>query len=132
MILAATSTPFRIHGLSAKADKLEEQFEKAMTPEYEIDANGEYKKDENGELIERPKTTWGYDSWEAEIFAATQEEVDAVKELIAVAKPYDMNDEEIFAIVNEEVAPFFKGQKSAQDVAKVIQSRVSIFISENS
>lgn len=104
-----------------------------MTPEYEKDfSTGEYKKDENGELIEIPKTTWGYDSWTAEIYAATQEEVDAIKELIAAAKPYDMNDEEIFAIVNEEVTPFFKGQKSAQDVAKVIQSRVSIFISENS
>ena len=122
-----------MHGLSANADKLEEQFKEAMTPEYEKDfSTGEYKKDENGELIEIPKTTWGYDSWTAEIYAATQEEVDAVKELINAAKPYDMNDEEIFAIVNEEVQPFFKGQKSAQDVAKVIQSRVSIFISENS
>ncbi len=122
-----------VHGLSAKTDKLEKQFKEAMTPEYEKDfSTGEYKKDENGELIERPKTTWGYDSWEAEIYAATQEEVDAVKELIAAAKPYDMNDEEIFVIVSEEVEPFFKGQKSAEDVAKVIQSRVSIFISENS
>lgn len=122
-----------VHGLSTKADKLEEQFKEAMTPEYEKDfSTGEYKKDENGELIEIPKTTWGYDSWSAEIFAATQEDVDAVKELINAAQPYDMNDEEIFAIVSEEVEPFFKGQKSAQDVTKVIQSRVSIFISENS
>lgn len=121
-----------INGLSAKADKLEEQFKEAMTPEYKKDSKGEYIKDENGELIEIPKSTWTYDSWETEIYAATQEEVDEIKELVNAAKLYDMNDEEILAIVSEEVAPYFKGQKSAQDVAKVIQSRVSIFVSENS
>lgn len=122
-----------VYGLSANAEKLEEQFEEAMTPEYEKDfSTGEFKKDEKGELIEIPKTTWGYDSWEAEIYAATQEEVDAIKELINAAKPYNENDEEIFAIINEEVQAYFKGQKSASDVSKIIQSRVSILVSENS
>jgi len=42
---------------------------------------------------------------------------------------YDINIENIVA---EESAAFFEGQKSAEDVAGVIQSRVQIYINENS
>ena len=62
----------------------------------------------------------------------TQEEIDEVKALIAAAKPAFENDEEIYAIIQEETAAYFNGQKSAKEVADIIQSRVSIFISENS
>lgn len=124
----------RMHSgaMSTRLDELEERFKEDMTPVYEKDENGEYKKDAEGNLIEYPKTTWGYGNWEAEIYAATQEEIDEVKALIAAAKPAFENDEEIYGIIQEETAAFFKGQKSAKEVADIIQSRVSIFISENS
>jgi len=125
----------RMHygGLSTRLDELEERFKEDMTPTYEKDANGEYKKDAEGNLIEYPKTTWSYgNNWEAEIYAATQEEIDEVKALIAAAKPAFENDEEIYGIIQEETAAYFNGQKSAKEVADIIQSRVSIFLSENS
>ena len=34
-------------------------------------------------------------------------------------------------IINEEVASFWAGQKSASDVAGIIQSRVEIYVNEN-
>ena len=37
---------------------------------------------------------------------------------------------EVYGIVTEEVEPFFAGQKSAKEVAKIIQSRVSIYLAE--
>ncbi len=37
---------------------------------------------------------------------------------------------EIMAILSEEIAPFFAGQKSEQEVAKVIQSRIQLMLSE--
>lgn len=40
-------------------------------------------------------------------------------------------DEDIQAIISEEAASFFAGQKTAQEVAKVIQSRVEIYVSES-
>lgn len=40
-------------------------------------------------------------------------------------------DEDIEAIINEEVASFLAGQKSASDVAGIIQSRVEIYVNEN-
>ncbi len=119
-------------GLSSRVDELEAMFKNDMTPEYEKDENGEIVLDENGEPKQYPKTTWGYDNWEVEIYAATQEEVDLIWDMIEIAKPVGMNDETIFQMINEEATPYFEGQKSAADVAKIIQSRVEIYVSENS
>ena len=79
-----------------------------------------------------PKTTWGYDDWEAEIYAATPEQVQAVRDLIDSAVAASNNDETVLSIISEEAQGYFEGQKSAKDVAGVIQSRVQTYISENS
>ena len=102
---------------------LDAQFEEAMEQEY--------YENENGEKVKQPKTTWSYDDWEAEIYAATQEEVDAVKHLIDIVDGVMTNNEEINNIITEEAAAFFEGQKSAKDVADVVQSRVKIYVNEN-
>ncbi|MBO4457135.1 MAG: extracellular solute-binding protein [Butyrivibrio sp.] len=39
-------------------------------------------------------------------------------------------DMEVSNIINEEASAFFAGQKSAEDVAKIIQKRVSVYINE--
>lgn len=104
---------------------LELQFEKDMTPEYYTD--------ENDEKVEQPKTTWSYgDDFEMDIYAAKQEDIDQVKALIASAKKRQNNvDEELINIISEETEPFFKGQKSASDVANVIQNRIQVYVNEN-
>ena len=40
-------------------------------------------------------------------------------------------NQDIINIVNEEAALFFDGQKSARDVAAIIQSRVQLYVDEN-
>ena len=101
---------------------LDARFEEAMKQEY---------YEENGEQVKQAKTTWGYDDWEATIYAATQEEVDAVKALIDSVDGVMGSNDEIRNIISEEAAAFFEGQKSAKDVADVIQSRVKIYVNEN-
>ncbi len=69
-----------------------------------------------------------------EIMAATQEEVDAIKTLIASANKLGTSgsmDTQLSQIITEESEPFFKGQKSAKDVAGVIQNRIQIYVNEN-
>ncbi len=112
-------------GFPIRKATLEKQFEKDMTPEY--------YEDENGEKVEQSKTTWGWDDFEMEIMAATQEEIDAVKALIATAeKTYSNgNDEQLTNIITEESEPFFKGQKTAADTAAIIQNRIQIYVNEN-
>jgi hypothetical protein len=39
---------------------------------------------------------------------------------------------EILSIISEESQGYFEGQKSVSEVADVIQSRVQIYVSENS
>ena len=43
-------------------------------------------------------------------------------------RSYSNND--ILNIINEDVAPFFAGQKTAEDVASIIQNRVQVFVNE--
>jgi len=52
--------------------------------------------------------------------------------LIDIARPLSRESEEIYSIISEEAAPYFAGQKSAGEVAKMIQSRIQIYVSENS
>lgn len=66
-----------------------------------------------------------------EVKAATKEQIDALRQLLATASPQKNSDSEIMNIISEEAAPFFAGQKTAKEAADIIQSRVQIYISEN-
>lgn len=113
------------YGFPVKKSALDKQFEVDMTPTY-------YDNDD-GEKVEQPKTTWGWDDFEMEIYASTQEEVDAVKAIIASAeRTAGSVNEELTNIITEETAPYFKGQKNAQETADIIQSRIQIYVKENS
>ena len=59
------------------------------------------------------------------------EEIEEFRNLIDSTISYDSYDEQILNIIMEEAAPFFQGQKSVDEVAGIIQSKVSIYISEN-
>lgn len=120
-------------GFPTLKSRLNEMAEKAVTPEYVTDQNGEILKDENGEpIISGGTSSISYeDGWSYTYRLTTQEEVDKVLELMNVAKPVSYNgDDEISKIINEEAEAFFKGQKSVDEVASVIQNRVNIYVSE--
>ena len=119
-------------GFSSRKEQLEEMFKEACEPEYQKDENGEIRMDEESNPMQNPKTSWGYDNWNVDIYAATQEEIDGIRHLIEIARPLSGESEEICSIIGEEAAPYFAGQKSAEEVAKIIQSRLQIYVSENS
>ena len=74
---------------------------------------------------------YGYGSMEVEIKPATQEDVDQVKDLVEnTTAVYGAASEEVTNIINEEAAAYFSGQKSAEEVAKIIQSRMQVYLSE--
>ena len=75
--------------------------------------------------------SWGWGEFEAEIKPATQEQVDEVKDLIANITAVDgAVSSDIMNIINEEAAHYFAGQKTAEQVAETIQSRVWVYLSE--
>lgn len=53
-------------------------------------------------------------------------------DIIEGANTVSRTDSALYEIISDELSGFFAGSKSAEDTAKVIDSRVSIYISENS
>ncbi len=75
--------------------------------------------------------TWNINGEEVILEPFTQEEVDAICEFIYTVNRTAYYNEDIRNIIVEEAEAFFSGQKSAQDVAGVIQSRAQVFVNEN-
>ena len=71
----------------------------------------------------------GYDDWWSK--PITQEMADMITDTIKGAVQVTRSQEEIMAIIMEEAGAFFAGQKTAQAVADVIQSRVSLYVMES-
>ena len=108
----------------------EKQLEKAMEVEYEKDANGNYLLDENGERIPVSRGSV-YDGMETyDIYATTPRQAQMLRDVIASATKMMDYDMSIINIVKEEAAAYFAGQKTAQEVCKLIQSKANIYINE--
>ena len=108
--------------LSVHLKLFKENANKATEKPYWIDENGEKQEyDEtfymNGESIVIPQMT--------------QAQVDKVVNYILSLKKCSYNNNNVTNIINEEMGGFFSGQKSAKDVAAVIQNRVQLYIDEN-
>ena len=96
---------------------------KAMEPIYYTDENGQKVEDHiimniGGENVELPRIS--------------DSEVDRIYAFLKGLSSKAYFDRSVENIIVEEAAAFFEGQKSAKDVAGVIQSRVQIYINENS
>lgn len=110
------------YGLPIKKDVFEEKAKEAMQRPYWLD--------ENGEKVE-------YDDYfymngeEIILEPMTQAQVDEVVNYIyTVDKVYYYNTA-VMDIINEEMDAFYTGQKSAEEVAGIIQNRVQLYVDEN-
>lgn len=90
-----------------------------------------YGEDENGEQIEIATISVGWQDYMMEVYAATQEEVDAVRDLVNRIDHVKRVDDQIYNIVLEEAEAYFNGQKSVEEVVQVIQSRANIYMNES-
>lgn len=62
----------------------------------------------------------------------SQATIDTTERLINSIDHTTVYQEEIFAIIQEETESMFAGDKTAEDIAPIIQQRVMIYLSENS
>ncbi len=93
-------------------------------------ATGVYHTDENGVRTEAPKYELPYGSLTFEIYAATEEEITQLRSLIENAEPADIRTPGIYAILQEEAAAFFAGQRSAEETAEAMRRRAALYINE--
>lgn len=61
----------------------------------------------------------------------TQEDVDKIYAMIELADTVIRSNEEINKIIEEEAGAYFSGKKTAAEVGSLIQSRVSLYVSED-
>ena len=66
------------------------------------------------------------------IYAMTQEQVDQILDLINTTTAVYGYDESILNIISDEAAAYFAGEKSLDDTANMIQSRVNLYVAEQS
>ena len=65
-------------------------------------------------------------------YPLSQYEIDAIDSLIRNTTKFHINDTAVNNIITEETDAYFAGQKSAAEATKQIQSRVAIYVSEQS
>ena len=105
--------------LSMKA--LEKRAKEAMERPYYLDENGD--KEYYDDIIYM-------DDVEVTIDPMTQEEVDRFMEILKTFKNVGRYDDTLINIITEEAEPYFNGQKSASEVAQIIQNRAQIYLHE--
>lgn len=87
-------------------------------------------EDENGNLVEYDQT-YMVGEVEIPITPMSQEDIDVVVNFIKSVDQLFNYNQNLETIIAEEAAPYFEGQKSAKEVADIIQSRVQIYVNEN-
>ena len=117
----ANQTSDNAWSLPIKLSALDKMAQKAMEKPYYTD--------QDGNKVEYDSTYW-LDGKEYTLDPLTQEDIDFVMNYLKSLDNLFFYDADLMKIINEEVAYFFNGQKTAQEVATIIQSRAQIYLSE--
>lgn len=110
-------------GFSVLQSQFDAYMEEAMTPDTWTD--------EEGNVTEYPKIEYTDSSGETvQIMAMSQKKYDQFLELLNNTTKMADYDESIMEIVMDEAQPFLAGKDSAEKVARMVQSRVRIYVNE--
>ena len=118
-------------GLPTNRKAFEAQLKEEMTPDWQKDAQGNILLDEDGNRIERSRGGVSFGNGQSyDIYSMTQEQADKLLYLVENTSVSLSENAQILKIVKEEAQPYFGGQKSVQEVAKLIQSKVNLYVNE--
>lgn len=110
-----------IYGFTLSITQLKERAKQAMEKPYFEDENGNREEYDDISYI---------GGVEVVIDPMTQQEADELLNLLYSFRQISRYDEALDQIISEEAAAYFAGQKSAKDVAGIIQSRAQIYVNE--
>ena len=121
-----------VYSLPSRLDVFDEKAEQASTIQYQQNEEGQFLLDENGERMPIVRASmWNKDTQQTEeIYCLTEDQVQQIRELILTTTKVADYNQEILDIVKEQAAPFFAGQKTAEEVAKLVQSKANLYVNE--
>jgi len=108
------------YGIPAMMSQFDKNAEKAKEKSYYMDGDKKIEYDD----------TYYVGGVEIVLDTLTDSDIAKVKNFILSVNKTQNYMDEINTIILEEAEAFFEGQKSAEDVANIIQSRASIYINE--
>ncbi len=111
-----------INCFPVKKSALEKMAKKAMEPQTYTDEDGN---------IQTYKDTYYIAGEEIEVDPPTQADIDQMMDVLTSVNKVTSYNDDVLNIVKEEAESFYNGQKSAEEVAKIIQGRVQIYVNEN-
>ena len=124
LLLAENQTQEHMWNFPTNKAAFDTLVKEQMTPQY-------WTNPETGEQEEI--STMGYgigNDFNVEIYAMKQDEYDAFMRLYENCKTVYSYDQSVMTIIQEECEPFFAGQKTAEEVASIIQNRLSLYMAE--
>lgn len=110
------------YGLPVQKERFMELAQEAMQKPYWID--------QEGNKVEYDESFW-MNGEEITLPPMSKEQVDAVIALISSVTKHPYINEEVLNLINEDMGAYFSGDKSAEDVAGLIQNRVQLYIDVN-
>ena len=117
------------YGLPVQKSLFEREMKELTTVKYQIDDSGNYKLDANGEKIPEEKY-FAVDSYVYTAYCLSQDVADKFEEALENTTKTSSSDDSIRSIVTELAAAYFSGQKSAEETARLIQSKANIYVNE--
>ncbi len=127
---AQTDEMFR-WGFPIRISVYQDMMEEAMIPNYLYDGNGEILLDDNGDAVELSNYSCGWEDFMIEVYSISQEEADKTWETIQRIDGVYVYNEQLMAILEEESALYFAGEKTVDEVADIIQNRIQLYVDEN-
>ena len=89
-----------------------------------------YYTDENGNKVEYDDTI-DINGESIVVEPLNQAQIDQIVEMMTSTTKAVYFNNDIQNIISEDTAAFYEGQKSAEEVAKIIQSRAQLFVDEH-
>lgn len=118
------------YGFPVNAAAFRDLAEESMEVVYERDEDGSILLDEKGEPVQELRGAIFWEGGMAELHATTQAEYEQIMALYEATDTVETRDESILQIVRENAAAYFSGDKTAQEAAQAIQSRVKLYVNE--
>lgn len=118
---------FMLDGFPVRQDAMDKKIEYAM-------ATKEYTDDDGTKVVPVNNYSYDYGDFKITLKPYTKEQMDIFRGMLGrIGKEIDFGQgDEISKIINEETKSVYSGDKTAKEAAGVIQSRVSLYVNENS